>query len=97
MKELRFRVVKTAGGWDGTLTLPFEPGVALPSTVPPGAKGIAVTERGAPSKNAAAKGVAKKALKMLDNPAVQAVMPPQARIALKVMKKVPFGKLKKLF
>ena len=96
--EVRFRVVKTRGGWDGTVVLPFLPGQG-PPMAPSGepAARLAVTAKGKASKTAAAKQAAGAALKVLDNPAIQAVMPPQAAIALKVLKKVPFGKLKKLF
>jgi len=98
---VRVRVVKTAGGWDGEISLPFAPGARLPEemqTAPSGAPatGIKVKATGK-TKTAAAQNAAGKALKVLNNPAVQAVLPPQVAIAAKIAKKVPFGKLKKLF
>lgn len=101
MSEVRIRVVKTAGGWDGTISLPF----AADAVLPPGlakteagnpATGIAVTAKGK-SKTAAAQNAAGKALKILNNPTVQAVLPPQVAIAAKIAKKLPFKKLKKIF
>lgn len=97
MSELRFRVVKTAGGWDGTITLPFLPGQGppMPSSGEP-AKALAITAK-APTKKAAAQKAAAGAMKVLSNPVVQSVMPPQAAMAINVAKKVPWGKIKKLF
>lgn len=97
MSEVRFRLVKTRGGWDGTVVLPFLPGQGppLPNGAP--APALTVTAKAAPSKAAAAKKAAAGALKVLNNPAVQAVMPPQVAVAMKVAKAVPWGKLKKLF
>lgn len=107
MSEVTFRVQRQSasgrpmGGWIGTVTMPFVPGAAVPAsmaTTPDGApaKAVTVTAKAA-TKTAAAKKAAAAALKMLDNPAVQAVLPPQAALALKVAKKIPFKRLKKLF
>lgn len=95
MAELKVRIMKTAGGWDGTIDVPFAPGAALPPGVPEGATGIKATARGAPSGEVAVKKAAAGALAVLDNPAVQALLPPQAAIAINVLKKVPFKKAAK--
>lgn len=103
--EVKFRVVKTRGGWDGIVTLPFLPGGAaalaqqLPpaaaAQLPPDASGVAIKVK-AKSKGAAVKKGAKAALKLLDNPMIQAAMPPQVAIAMNIAKKLPLKKLKKL-
>jgi Fe-S oxidoreductase len=99
MGELKFRVVRTAGGWDGTITIPFMPDAAAAAAArglvgPNGgpATGIVVKASGA-SKETAAKKTAAAALKMLNNPLVQSVLPPQATVAINVLKKVPFKKI----
>ena len=74
MAEMKFRVLRTPGGWDGTLTLPFTPeaaaaaaarGMVGPSGAP--ATGLVVKASGE-SKEVAAKKVAAGALKLLNNP-----------------------------
>ena len=108
MSEVKFRVVKTRGGWDGIVTLPFLPGgaAALAQQLPPAAaaqlapggadtSAIAVKVK-AKSKGAAVKKAAGAAMKLLNNPMVQAAMPPQVAMALNIAKKLPLGKLKKL-
>lgn len=99
MSEMKFRVVRTAGGFDGTVSIPFLPGAAaslptLPTGAPP--KALSVTAKAA-TKEKAAKKAASAALKVLDNPIVQSVLPPQAAMALNIAKKVPWKKLRKLF
>ena len=106
--EVRFRLLKTRGGWDGIVTLPFLPGgaAALAQQLPPAAaaalvpagaeaQGVNVKVK-AKSKGEAVKKGAKAALKLLDNPMVQAAMPPQVAIAMNIAKKLPLKKLKKL-
>lgn len=98
MTEVKFRIVKTRGGWDGVISLPFTP--AGRAGLPPGPDGAppthaTVTAKGK-SKDQAVKNAAKGALKLLKNPAVQAAMPPQVAIAMKVAEKLPLAKLKKL-
>lgn len=108
MSEVKFRVVKTRGGWDGIVTLPFLPGgaTALAQQLPPAAaaalvpagaeaQGVKVKVK-ASSKGEAVKKAAGAAMKLLNNPMVQAAMPPQVALALNVAKKLPLKKLKKL-
>lgn len=105
MSEVKFRVVKTRGGWDGIVTLPFVPGgaAALAQQLPPAAAaqlpadaaGVSVKVKAA-SKGAAVKKAAGAAMKLLNNPMVQAAMPPQVAMALNIAKKLPLKKLKKL-
>jgi hypothetical protein len=99
MAEMKFRVLRTPGGWDGTITLPFTPeaaaaaaarGMVGPNGAP--ATGLVVKAQGA-TKEVAAKKAAAGALKLLSNPLVQSVMPPQAVVAINVLKKVPFKKI----
>lgn len=110
MPEMKFRVQRLSStgrpvsGWQGVVSLPFVPGAMVPTAIAPGGapdvsadgKRLAVTATG-PSKSSAAKKAAGAALKVLSNPAVQAVMPPQAKLALTAIKKVPWGRIKKLF
>jgi hypothetical protein len=103
--EVRFRMLKTRGGWDGIVTLPFLPGgaAALAQQLPPAAaaqlpadaSSVAIKVK-AKSKGAAVKKAAGAAMKLLDNPMVQAAMPPQVAMALNIAKKLPLKKLKKL-
>lgn len=101
MAELKFRVLRTPGGWDGSLTIPLSDAAAAvaearglvgPSGAP--ATGIKVTTS-APTKELAAKKTAASALKLLKNPLVQSVLPPQAALAINVLEKVPFKKVGK--
>ena len=103
--EVKFRMLKTRGGWDGIVTLPFLPGgaAALQQALPPAAAAqlpadatsVAVKVK-AKSKGAAVKKAAGAAMKLLDNPMVQAAMPPQVAMAMNIAKKLPLKKLKKL-
>lgn len=99
MAEMKFRVLRTPGGWDGTITLPFTPEAAAAAAArgmvgPNGnpATGLVVKASGS-SKEVAAKKAAAGALKLLQNPLVQSVLPPQAAVAINVLKKVPFKKI----
>lgn len=108
MSEVKFRILKTRGGWDGIVTLPFVPGGAaqLAQQLPMPAAAELVRADGAAtgvtvkvkakSKGAAVKKAAGAAMKLLDNPMVQAAMPPQVAMALNIAKKLPLKKLKKL-
>jgi hypothetical protein len=87
MPEVKVRILKTAGGWDATIMVPTLPGAPGPI--------FAATAKAQPSGEVAVKKAAAGALKVLDNPAVQAMLPPQAAIAINVLKKVPFKKAAK--
>lgn len=96
--EVRFRIVKTRGGYDGTISLPFTPAARAELPAGPGGEPpshVAVTAKGK-TKSKAVKSAAKGALKLLKNPAVQAAMPPQVQVAMKIAEKLPLKKLKKL-
>ena len=85
--QVNWTLVKTDDGqsWRGVLTLPTMPGGQEPE---PGApkKVLKVTGKKAGSKEKALKNVANSALKALENPSVQAVLPPGAGLALDAVK-----------
>lgn len=76
MPEMKFRVERTANGWDGTVVLPF----AVPQ--PGGGTGVAVTAAG-PTKKEALLKAAGIAERVMANPVLSALLPPQAALALK--------------
>jgi hypothetical protein len=103
--ELVFRAERQSdGSYRGTVVVPAIPGAVPPpeltSALPPGAapKAVVATAKGKTKKAAVAR-TANAALKALDNPMVQAVMPPQAVAAIKTAKAaLKVGKkLRKLF
>lgn len=78
MAEMKFRVRKTAGGYDGIISVPF----AVRDPQVPGASGIKATAKG-PTKKAAIARAANIAEKALANPVISALLPPGAGPALK--------------
>lgn len=75
MATLQFRLRKVAGGWEGNICLP---------------NGITKVQTSAvaPTKAKALERAAALAESVLDNPVVQAVLPPQAAIALRGVRRV---------
>lgn len=85
--QVNWTLVKTGDGqsWRGVLTLPTMPGGQEPE---PGApkKVLKITGKKAGSKEKALANVANSAIKALENPILQAVMPPGAGLALSAVK-----------
>ena len=101
--ELVFRAERQSdGSYRGTVVIPTMPGAPSPAGLPvtPGEapRAVTATATGHTKKAAVAK-TAKAALKALNNPMVQSVMPPQAVAAVKAAQTaLKVGKkLRKLF
>jgi len=69
--KIQFRVVKAAGGYAGTITLPI------------GAAGAVTASALAPTKQAALQTAAGLASKLLESPLLAAIMPPGTGAAVK--------------
>lgn len=85
--ELSWTVDRTPTGWKGTIRVPLVNGRALlvSRSMPGPAAGPAGETA---KKKAVAKGLS-AAAKALDNPMVQALLPPQAKLALSIAKSAP--------
>lgn len=80
------------GSWVGTITLPMQPGALIPGAGPALQQ---VAAKAATPKQAIGKAAALMD-QALSNPLVQAILPPQAALAINAVKGIASGKVGKL-
>jgi hypothetical protein len=82
--KMEWQLVRDGKAWQGTLTLPImDAGQLGPE---PSGKVMKVKGKKAPSKQKALENVGKTALKALENPIVQSILPPGAGAAIQAVK-----------
>ena len=80
--KMEWQLVRDGKAWQGTLTLPImDAGRPEPS-----GKVMKIKGKKAPSKQKALENVGKTALKALENPIVQSILPPGAGAAIQAVK-----------
>jgi len=94
-QKIRFEVRRTGNQWEGTIELPLSTMRALPGAAPGGAPRLAPFGRPAHTVKVSAKGASQKsalnraagiAEQLLDNPLLQAALPPGSGAAISAVK-----------
>ena len=91
--QMQWALSKDGKGWQGTLFLPIVE--QTPMGPQPTGQNLKVTGKKAKSKEKAIENVGKTALKALENPIVQAILPPGAGAAVQAIKALASPKVAK--